>query len=62
MKVHKLITDITELAVKAEEADSLQRENNKLKNLIFEMTHHEGALEETKEQWIEVIKERLGAK
>ena len=30
-----------------------------LKNLIFRMTHHEGALEETKEQWLKVINEQL---
>tara|TARA_R110000765_G_scaffold413419_2_gene513459 strand:+ start:767 stop:976 length:210 start_codon:yes stop_codon:yes gene_type:complete len=59
MQLHKLITDITELAVEAEKATALRKENHMLKNLIFNMTHHKGALEETKDEWMEVIKERL---
>lgn len=59
MQLHKIITDITELAVEAEKATALIKEINLLKNLIFDMTHHNGAVEETKDQWFPVIEERL---
>ena len=44
----------------ANSADDL--EIDRLKDLIFNMTHHEGALEETKSVWIKVIADRLGPK
>ena len=39
-----------------------EKEVRYLENLIFNMTHHEGAMEETKDQWIEVINRRLKSK
>jgi hypothetical protein len=36
-----------------------KEEIKSLKNLIFDMTHHDGALKETKERWLKAIEDKL---
>ena len=51
--VDKIINILCEFTIDNDE------ENVELKRIIFEMTHHKGAMQETEDLWIPVVAEYL---
>lgn len=53
--VGDLLTNFEVLLKGEERKENLLEENDELKRIIFEMTHHDGAQEETKFLWLPVV-------